>query len=213
MKKVTIILMAVLFLATLALAGDDATPKGKSGDEALLFSLNGLSNLGAGNFMGGVGAKYYFQDNMAFRLGVGFGWNGYTQTVTGGNDQKDHTIGFSLDPGITYTIATSGPVSAYVGGQVMFGWQQETKEYLGEYDKEVITGTNFGFGGLAGVEWFPWNNVSLSAEYGLSLSFGSGSDEVTSGTTTTKTDGPSTTSLNLGSNGGSNGTFTLAIYF
>ncbi len=208
MKKVTIVLLAVFCLASLAFAGD-AMPKSKAGDKAWLFSFNGLGNLGAGNYGGGVGAKYYFQDDMALRFGLGFGLNG--QTVKGTNgapDQKDNTTTFSIVPAVTYTFASNGSVSSYIGGQAGFWLSTRTLENMGN-DKDVTTTTTFGVGALAGFEWFCYENISLGAEYSLMFSTGSGSREVTNGGVAVKTDAPTSTNFNLGGAG----SLTLAVYF
>jgi outer membrane protein W len=212
MKKVTIVLLAVVFAASLGFAGE---PKTKMGDEALLFSFSGLSNLGVGNYGGGIGAKYYFQDDMAFRGSLGFNWSGSTQKDNAasnpGPDDKTTNMSFSLMPGIQSNIATNGSVVAYVGASAGFWWSSSTRENAGHVSgtKTVNTSTSFGIGGFAGFEWFAWDNISLGGEYNLMLNIGSSSNEVTSGGTTTKTDGPSTMGLGFGSSGA----LTAAVYF
>lgn len=106
MKKVTIVLLALFVLASLALA-EDATPKSKQGDEALLFSFAGLSNLNAGSYAGGIGGKYYFQDDMALRAGLMFDWNSSTQKDNSGGglpDEKMSSMTLGLMPAITYNL-------------------------------------------------------------------------------------------------------------
>ncbi len=206
--------MAVLFVATLALAGEDVTPKTKAGDQALLFSFSGLSELGANSYMGGLGGKYYFQDDMALRLGLGFGFSGSTTKGTdGAPDYTNNTMNFSINPALIYNLKTTGAVDVFVGGAVGFSWYGNTLENppSSSYSKVVTTTTNFSVGGLVGFEWFPWENISLGAEYGLNLKFGSGSVEktfVSDGHTETSDD-PSTTAISLGSNGG----ITLGVWF
>jgi hypothetical protein len=59
LKKLFAAVIAVGLLHTLAFA-QGITPTLAKGTTALLFSFNGLSNLNAGDFDGGVGVKYYY---------------------------------------------------------------------------------------------------------------------------------------------------------
>ena len=179
MKKIAIILIAVLVLASMAFS-EDATPKTKEGDKAWMFSFSGLGNLGAGSYMGGVGGKYYFQDNMALRAGLSF-------STTDIPDVDKDPSSFGLNAGLQYDYSTNGAVVAYFGGNFMYS----TSKTQGS-DKSDNT---FGIGGLAGVEWFPYNNISLSAEY--MLSFESTKSAATDKTTSTIMLGKSGASLNL----------------
>ncbi len=211
MKKVTIVLLAVVFAVSLGFAGE---PKTKMGDEALLFSFSGLSNLAVGNYGGGLGAKYYFQDDMAFRGSLGFSYGSSTQkdnSATPGPDAKTSNMSFSLMPGIQHNIATNGSVVAYVGASAGFWWSSNTTENAGFVSgtKTVSTSTSFGIGGFAGFEYFAWDNISLGGEYNLMLNIGSSSVENTAGGVTAKTDGPSTMGLGIGSSGA----LTAAVYF
>ncbi len=212
MKKVTLILLAVVFAASLGFAGE---PKTKMGDEALLFSLSGLSNLGVWTYGGGLGMKYYFQDDMAFRGSLGFNLNSSTQkdpaTANPGPDHKITNLGFSLMPGIQYNLSSNGPVVAFVGGAASFSWSSNTHENMGYVagTKTVASSTAFGIGAFAGFEWFAWDNISLGGEYNFMLNIGSSSTENTAGGVTAKTDGPSTLGLGIGSSGA----LTAAVYF
>jgi len=208
MKKVTVVLLAVLCLATFAFAGD-ATPKSKAGDKAWLFSFNGLSTLGAGSYGGGVGAKYYFQDDMALRFGLGFNYGGSTVKGTGGNpDVKSSNTSFSLMPALTYTFASAGSVSSYVGGQVGLSMTSNTSGDDGT-NKVVTSTTSFGIGALAGFEWFCYDGISLGAEYSLMFSTGSGKTETTTSGGTVSVDAPTTTSFGIQNAGN----LTLSVYF
>jgi opacity protein-like surface antigen len=217
MKKFLFVLFAVMLLVQLASAGDDSNPKSKSGDKAWLFTLNGLSNLGAGNFMGGVGGKYYISDGNSLRIGLGFATSTtttkYTGAPGGGSDQKVTGTGFSITPGFIHNINSSGPVLAYIGAQVSLGTGSATNENPGFVTNNKIhdSNTTFGVAGIAGVEWFAWNNISLAAEYQLAYTSTSGTHEVTVGGTTTSTDNPTTNGFGLGSASGAN--LTLAVFW
>ncbi len=217
MKKFLIVLLAVFCFASLAFAGDQAT-KSKAGDKALLFSLQGLNNFGLGNFGGGIGVKYFFQDDMAVRAAIGFNFKDTTQKGVGGaNDVIHNNINLSFSPAFIYNIATNGPVVVYVGGIAMVSWGHEKYEpYNAQIqgvnysaDKATLSSIAFGFGALAGFEWFPWNNISLSAEYNLMFTISSSRAEITQNLSSAKIDLPSTTNVGLGSTG----LLTLGVYF
>ncbi len=217
MKQLLLTILAVIVVANIAFAGDDAMPKSKSGDKAVLFTLNGLSNLGAGNFQGGIGGKYYISDGNALRLGLGFGTNSTTTKYNGapgtGSDIKGSNTAFSFSPAFLHNLNTSGPVVAYIGAQVSFVSTSSTTENPGFVTNNKVhdSGTIFGIAGIFGVEWFAWNNISLAAEYQLAYASGSGTHENTVGGTTTTTDAPSTSGFGIGSTSGAN--FTVAIFW
>ncbi len=153
MKKIALALLAVVVLVNFAFAGDDVTPKTKSGDKAWMFTLNGLSDLGAGNWMGGAGMKYYFQDNVALRVG-------FSLSTSNTSGAANNPSAFGVNAGIEYAFSTLGSTAAYVGGQLMYG---SVKNAGTGWE----TASTFGVAAIAGVNWFPWNNVSLSPEYQL----------------------------------------------
>src|SRR5258708_28775275 len=115
MRNAILLMLAPFVLASCAMAGDEATPKVSKGDKAWLFTLNGLSNLGAGNYNGGVGAKYYISDGTALRLSLGFGTSNTTYKYTGPTDptRADEKISgtvFSITPGIIANFTTNGTI-------------------------------------------------------------------------------------------------------
>ena len=218
MKIVFILLCVVCLMANIAIAGDDNTPKTKEGDKAWLFSLGGLSDLSAGNFNGGVGGKYYVSDGNAVRLSLGFANSNTTIKYTGPvdptrADEKISGTAFSLVPAFLHSFTPNGPINAYLGIQAGFGWGSFTDENPGfvNNNKTKNSSTTFIVGGVAGVEWFAWSNVSFGAEYQLVYTNVSGTREVTIGGTTTSTDLPSTNAVTLGSS--SSGNLTLSVYW
>ena len=218
MKQMMMVLVTLCFVANISLAGDDATPKTRSGDKAWLFTLSGLGNLGAGSFMGGVGGKYYISDGNAIRVALGFGTATTTTKYTGAPsanfaDIKQSATAFSISPGFLHNLTTSGPVVAYVGAQMSFGTSSTTTENPGFVANNKIKDTNtlFGVAGIAGVEWFAWSVVTLGAEYQLAYFSSSGTHEITTGATTTSTDAPSTSGFGIGSASSAN--LTVAVYW
>ncbi|MGA2623615.1 MAG: hypothetical protein ABSF91_07150 [Bacteroidota bacterium] len=160
MKKIGLALLAVAVLATFAFAGDDVTPKTKSGDKAWMFTYNGLTAAGVGSYNGGAGVKYYFQDNMALRFGVSFS----SSSVSGASNNPSS---YGVTVGLEDVFSTLGSSAAYFGAQLMYG---SSKNAATNWENA----SQFGIGVIAGVNWFPWNNVSLTPEYDLGfMSYGS----------------------------------------
>lgn len=225
MKRLAVLVLVLLFLASVSFAGDPK-PVTNSGSKALLFDLGGLASLAAGNYGGGIGAKYYIASDLALRLSVGFN----TSTQTDKNTQSplppgrigESTLtstGFSIAPAITYNLAKSSTVAAYIGGMVIFNSSNEKREgnsaALGagfdSGEEYRVSSTGFGFGGILGAEWFPWENISLSAEYRLGYAHSSRTTESTTGGTTVSVDGPTTSGFGIGS--ANSAAFTLSFYF
>ena len=183
MKQLALLCVALIVFSGLSVAQDNN--KTQSGSLGWMFSLSGLSNLGAGNYNGGVGMKYYFQDNCALRGGVGF-------SKTDIPNQDNDPSSFEINGGLQYNYSSSGPVVGYFGGMVLFGSEKQTGQ--------TESSTLFGIAALAGAEWFPWNSVSLGAEYQLAF-------------TSAKAAGSSdnVTSIDIASASGANLTLTLYV--
>jgi len=218
MKKLLFAVVAICMLANLAIAGDDNMPKNKDGDKAWMFSLGGLAFLAAGNYNGGVGLKDYISDGNAIRLALGFGTTSTTTKYTGPVDPtkadiKNTNTAFSISPAYLHSITSTGPINAYIGLQVGIALNSATVENPAfvNNNKNHVSSTTIMGAGLAGVEWFPWNNISFGAEYQLGYTTTSGTNEVTVGGTTTSTDAPSTNSFSLGSV--SAGNLTVSVYW
>jgi hypothetical protein len=225
MKRLAVLTLVVLFLASVSFAGDPK-PLTHSGAKALLFDLSGLAYLAAGNYGGGLGAKYYIAQDFALRLGFGFS----TATTTTKNplsplpanqvaESKETVTQFSVEPAVTYNVARTSTVVAYVGGMFIFTSTSDKRDgnsaglgvgyNAGASYRSSTTG--FGVGALFGVEWFPWENFSLSAEYRLGYAHNSSETESTTTATSVTTDGPSTNGFGLGS--ANSGALTLSLYF
>lgn len=225
MKRLAVLVLVLVVLTSVSLAGDPK-PLTHSGAKALLFDLGGLANLAAGNYGGGLGAKYYIGSDLALRLSLGFS----TSTQTDKNAQSPLPVNrlaeskltsteFSVAPAVTYNIARTSTVVAYVGGMVSFTSTSDKREGnntglgvgfdSGEAYRESTTG--WGFAGILGVEWFPWENVSFSGEY--RLGYGHSSGEVESSTTAASVtvDSPTTSGFGLGS--ANSAALTLSVYF
>lgn len=220
MRKLYVIL--ILAVASFAAAHAQGTPQSHAGNKAILFSINGFGDFGvSGTVVGstpisasdtltrllsqlvgtefirpvyGVAMKFYLADNVALRAGVGFNSTSNTTPVPGsttGQETKDSRSAFGIAPGVELNLTEVGPVSFYTGAEVTFATASTSS---GE-DSTKTTDTQTGFGGgvLLGVEFYPWNNVSLGAEYALGVEVSSTSRSVGS----KSTDGPSSTSFGI----------------
>jgi len=180
LKHLSFIALAALVLTNITSAQDTKT-KSSAGDFGLMFDLGGLADLALNGIGGGdttvgglgaFGAKYYFANNVAGRLILGF----TSESIEGGVG----STGIVVAPGVLVNLASRGPVAGYIGGQLQF--------YHNSFDLDSLNGlpfantttlTSFAVEAVIGAEWFPWSNLSLSGEYGLSYSTTSTSSETT----------------------------------
>jgi opacity protein-like surface antigen len=225
MKRLAIVVLSSCLLASASYAGDPK-PVTSAKSKALLFDLGGLATLAAGNYGGGLGFKYYIASDLALRLSLGF----TSSTQTDKNTQNPIPAGrlgesnltntqFTVAPAITYNLAKSSTIAAYVGGMVSFTSTSEKREGnsggtgagFDSGEEYHVSSTGYGVAGLLGAEWFPWENISLSAEYRLGYYHSSSTTESTAAGTTTSFDGPTTSGFGLGSANSS--AFTLSFYF
>ena len=212
MKHVLLVLVVLALCFGIAVASE---PQTKNGDRALMFTVSGLGTFGVGSSpvaslssplgthnLAGFGAKGYLSDNTAIRGAVDLGW---TKKDKQGNSGLDESSGmsFGLTPGIEWHFGNSGPVTAYVGAMAAFGWTQ-TKYTPNGGTESKWTGTIFGASAIMGVEYFPWDMMSLGAEYQLGFSTNSTKSEGGG----TSVDGPTYTNFGIDS-----WAVTLAVYF
>ncbi len=197
MKK--LIMVAIVFCMTVgfAYAQKDVTEtkvRNQSGNTALMFTLQGLNNLGAGEYNGGAGFQIFVAENFALRTAIGV--NQTSKTSYSGDDEFTNSS-FKLDfaPGVRVNLANNRTVAGYVGGEILLSLTSETDE--GANSETTTSMLGFGIGGFFGAEWFPWENVSISAEYGLGFTTESGTEETKNGDTQ-ENDLPSTTKILLG---------------
>src|ERR1035437_1842604 len=241
-KKIALIL--VLFTCiSFAQKDKDHDPFIYSGSKAVLFSFSGLSNLGANNFDGGAGFKFFLTSPMALRIGVQVGLTGSTvpanpSTGQTGMDGTTSQTSFGVEAALEYHLTTSR-VSPYFGGGIGFGTssnelksrevgtgtlnQVTVKDYNGtlpvtglNLPSDGITykaGTSFNVFALMGIEYFIVDAVSLSGEYRLGYSMLSPSDQVESSSAPGSTSQTTKGVSSHNFNLNSTGVLTLAVYF
>lgn len=189
MKKLATLALALVCAGVVAQAQEVRRSKN---DLSLMFSYQGLGAATAGSFMGGAGAQWYLADDVALRLGLGFGTTS-TETAGASTTTTSGTL-INLAPGFRLNIANNSNVVGYCGAQVMFGTGSTKTEISGNSNTVEGTQSALGAGVFFGAEWFPWKNVSFGFEYGLGFMSMSGSDK--SGGS--EVDRPSTTGIYLG---------------
>ena len=219
MKKVLIVVLAGLFLATFAYAGDDVVPAVKTGSKSLNFTFGGLGvfNLNATGPNAGLGLSYFLSSDAAVRAGLQLGLATTSTPAPGTGGTDGSTSGFSVGLSADYLMfMNAGRVRPYYGAGFQFLTStSDVKTAVAQGGTQVETKggtpTTFGLAGFMGAEFFIYPELSLSAEYSLTLiSLTSHSDLVsTSGvTSTTVKQGSSLNVLGFNAAGA-----TLHIYF
>lgn len=234
MRKIGL-LLTLFLLSSFIYSQNEFRNSINTGSKALLFEFSGFSDIGAGNFEGGIGGKYFLNNNIGLRVALQF------TTVSAdipanagiglsGRDGELSATRFGITGALEYHFGL-GRVSPYIGGGIGFGSastsstppvtgpvnqpliQSEVKNRLtGEVINGVtyLSGTTFGIFGEIGVEVFLFKEFSLAAEYRLGfLSLSQADQEITVNNTTETTTGPSSSTFGINSQG----FITLALYF
>jgi hypothetical protein len=234
MKRLYVVAI-VTSLAASALFGQDVVPNIQAGSKALLFSFGGLGFLSAGTFDGGIGARYFLNESMSVRGGLQFTSASQTNPANpaAGQAGADGTASATVIgiEGAAEWHMGKGRVVPYAGVGLAFATtstdskpavtgvaplvQSETKNSGGGL---TVNGTSYSGGttiqvfGLAGVEFFLYKELSLSAEYQLGYMSISRKDQVFSpggGGASTTTKGGSGSNIGITNSG----VLTLAVYF
>ena len=220
------LIFTVILLILIGTVANAQNSKGyfKEGSKALLFEFNGLADLGAGSFNGGLGGKYFITRKMAIRGSLQF--MDLNEDIPfqgdGGVDGDRNANHFGLSAAVEVHFDTSR-VNPYFGGGLGFGiTSTERKTAVNDITNQTTIkndidgefgyygGTQFSVFGILGVEVFVIDNLSLAAEYQLGYVYLSRKDqEVTQGNTTVTTHQGSQTSLGLQSSG----SLILSVYF
>jgi hypothetical protein len=119
-KKIALIL--ALFVCT-SFAQKDGPFVG-TGSKAVLFSFSGLNTLGANNFDGGAGMKFFLTSPMALRVGIMVNMSGTTipanpRTGETGIDGSTSSTSFGEEAALEYHLTTSR-ATPYLGGGIGF---------------------------------------------------------------------------------------------
>jgi opacity protein-like surface antigen len=233
MKKTIAVVIAALFVATIASA-QDVQPVVKAGARSMNFTFGGLGSfgLGAAGVNGGISGSYFMNQDAALRVGLQVysystktPWNDFTVGGTNpGSDGTTSTFALGLDVDyLMYINAMTPRVRPYWGAGIrVIDQSSDSKPGIANSSPNgtltetkngtTADGLSFGLAGFMGAEFFLYPEISVSAEYQLNLiSITSRSDMVTSykgSPSVTSKQGSATTILGFGSAGA-----TLHIYF
>ena len=174
-----ICILIVLVLSTLIVGQDDPTSIDK-GARAILFSFNGLDNLNADAYNGGIGGKYFMDKNLAIRGGIRFSSinrkiPANPDTTEKGVDGKSSDLTFGIFGGVEWHMTTS-KVSPYIGAGIELiksssedmspvKWSKYYTGLVTQSETKIDYGMAYGIFAIAGIEFFIAKTVSLAAEY------------------------------------------------
>ena len=227
MKKMLIVVIGIMLVSNISFGQKKFVPHVK-GDKAVLFSFNGLANLGAGSYQGGVGYKKFIKDKTAIRAMVDvysynekISWGATPGWIGEDGSYKENRIAFDL--GAEFH-SNKGKVDPYYGGG--FEFRLERTKYVEDVSapqgsalpvpeevKNELGGnaaTRFEIYGMFGIEYTINTMITLAAEYQLRFNMEFEPDEVRTDASGVETsyDGSRYSYLSLGSVG----FITLAIY-
>jgi hypothetical protein len=225
MSKFIVIITSLTLFFTIAFGQEqeDKTFIDK-GSKAILFEFSGLAYLGANEFNGGIGGKYFIKSNWAIRAGVQY--INVSEDVpfqgTGGIDGEAQASQFGISAALEIHI-TRKRISPYYGAGLNLAFASTeyksaeaiaTDQVIIKNDRDgefgYYGGTEITIFGLAGVEVFVFKSLSLAAEYRLGFSDISLKDEErTQGNTTVTYKQGSMKAFGIASSG----VLTLAVYF
>lgn len=183
--RTIIVIVSILLLFTISFADENENTSTKLGSKALLFELNGLDNLRADSYNGGIGMKYFLKNNVAIRGGLQFSYSSATKYANPGSNYKGEdgsssTTVYGIEGAIEYHL-TQEKISPFIGGGLSISsqssdlknpvtWLESSTSHITRPVRESSSGLDLSFFGLAGAEIFITKTISLSAEYLISYS-------------------------------------------
>ncbi|MDP4198865.1 MAG: DUF3575 domain-containing protein [Bacteroidota bacterium] len=194
-------------------------PITKQGSAAFVFTINGLGSFGIGGpglgavpvpiqgdfnprspadsmmTLNGLGMKYFFSDDMALRVALGFNHSSRKDFDT--SSFAPAMTAWGIGVGVEDHFRPLYSVSPYAGLQVKYA-----SESADEQSNQNITysGHTFGIGAFAGFDWFVTHGIAIGAEGGLGWMTSSFSQTL-SGTGGSTTTGPDVSSIALAMDG------------
>ena len=199
MKKQIVTVLVLSFVAG-SVFGQEFRTK----DRGILFTLQGLNNLGPNAYSGGIGAKL-FMGGIAVRPLFVFNIENQNEDPEGmvGDKTTNSTFGFGGD---AIKHISNSRISPYVGAGlgVAFGKQKQEFAHATGDKPNIWEQSTFRvlLRTLIGVEIFLFKNFSLAGEYRLTYTSTSTTDKFTAGASGNKTEDKTKTSvLGLGTAG------------
>ena len=120
-----ILVVILIFMCTFTFAQDESKTSIAGGAKALVFEFDGLDNLSADSYQGGIGAKLFLNKSMALRMMLNFDRTSEEDPVNP-NTGQDGTNGesvnsnFGLGAGLEIHLGNKSRVSPYFGGGLGF---------------------------------------------------------------------------------------------
>lgn len=187
MKKVLFIAIAVCFMS-FANAQEVITYKPVKGDVTADFGFSGGLNNASIDYSSGVlKGRYFFEENMAYRVKLNLDVDNKNNKFDG-KDNKTSSFDFGLGLGLEKHFEGTKHLSPYIGGDVNFNYMsQSTENTAAKTESKGPNTFTFGLNGVFGADYYFVRNVYLGVEGGLGFTFGStGETETTSDGTTVK---------------------------
>jgi opacity protein-like surface antigen len=178
------VLGILAFVLTMAGPTSAAPIDTKAGTKAVVFQFSGLSNLGVSEYMGGIGMRYYIQDDLALRPGINIGI-GTAKDKQQDPERKTTDTTFGLNLTLEKHMAGAASISPYIGARAGFDYSKDKNEQGDNESTDKRTG--FGVAGVLGFEWGFTESLTLGGEYALGVRSGSREVEVKTGSTTETT--------------------------
>ena len=210
MKKFLAVLVAVVMLCGVVMAQEVQNLGTKAGDKSMNFTFAGIGTFGIGATgpAGGIGVSYFLGSEAAVRAGLQVKSTSSTIPANPGTGQTGtdgSSSSFTLALNAYYLMYMQGATSRvrpYMGAGVGFSMNSTDAKNAViapavQGETKGGAGTTLGLMGICGAEFYLYPELSLSAEYTLTLfSMTSPADIVTtSGSTSVTTKQTSTTQI------------------
>ena len=164
------LLIAVFILVSASAAPAGGIPKIHDGDMQLVFEFNGLSLLDLNTYAGGVGFRYFYYDEFAFRGSFNFAYAREEDKIEDVDTSRTWIGGTFIVEKYLEPISSVAP---YIGGGLGYYWNREWHP-AGVLDpkRDISTTENiFEVPLVAGFQWYFANAFSLGGEYRLALRY------------------------------------------
>lgn len=204
----------ILLVAAFAVIGLSASAQKptEGNNSSLEVGLNIGENGGESFSAPALKYRYFIAPNMAVRFGLSLDGSKTTETFYENADYtgstgtaEDKSGSWSVSPGFEYHFAGTDKLSPYAGVSLMFGGMKNNStttnsdgnSWVDQYSSENESkGSMFGWGLVAGVDFYFAENIFVGAEFGymgMSYTDKGGSSSVTMGGTTVSSTIPADT--------------------
>ena len=168
MRSGLLIALCILVLASATWAG--GIPKVKDGDMQLVFEFNGLSLLRLDTYAGGVGFRYFYYDEFAFRGSFNFAYANENENITEQDSSRTWIGGTFI---VEKYVIPKSSVAPYIGGGFGYYWNREwyktgtgsARRSFSNTDKIVEVPL------VAGFQWYFAQAWSVGGEYRLAFGY------------------------------------------